>query len=112
MESYNGFIWIETLISLHIVLVLMTTAVPIYTSIQKEKEVLKDRSIYSLYLFNELQEVLHDESGAFNQRYEQVIDKRNIVFNFKMEGEYVKGCATWENAKKKSETRCLYGLHA
>lgn len=105
----KGFIWIETLVSLNIILIVMTTIVPIYTTVQKEKSVIEERSLTSLQLFNELQIVLNDPHIS-EQSFTKQIAKRVVNFNFTTDKDYVKGCATWKNAKGKNEERCLYGI--
>lgn len=105
----NGFIWIETLVSLNIVLIVMTIIVPIYTTVQKEKLIIKERSLTSLQLFNELQFVLNDSSET-ERSFTKHIEQREVNFQFSIEDDYVKGCATWKNAKGKNEERCLYGI--
>lgn len=105
----NGFIWVETLVSLNIVLIVMTIILPIYTTIQKEKLIIKERSLTTLQLFNELQFALHD-AAEMERSFTKQIDKRQVSFHFSIEDEYVKGCATWKNAKEKNEKLCLYGI--
>lgn len=88
----------------------MTTVVPVYTTIQKEKTILHERSIVSMELYNELQQVLYEGIDGKGHKYIKHIEDRPITFMFIEEGEYIKGCATWSNEKHKQENRCLYGL--
>lgn len=110
LKKYNGFIWIETLVSLNIVLVVMTLIVPIYTSIEKEKQVLHEQSLISLGLFNEFQTVLHERQIDKSTMYQEKINDRQVTYQFTSEGVFLKGCVNWENAKQKQEKRCLYGI--
>lgn len=110
LTNRNGFIWIETLVSLHVILVIMTTVIPIYTTVQKDKQILHDRSVYSLELFNELQIILHGEDKLVEKVFKKRLAGREVTFEFSTEGDYRKGCATWKNAKGKMEKRCLYGI--
>jgi len=87
-----------------------TVAIPIYTTIQQEKEVLHERSVFSLHLFNELQLKLGEEEITNDQTFKKNINKQEATFSFTTEGAYVKGCVNWKNAKEREEKRCLYGI--
>lgn len=106
----EGFIWVETLVSLHVVIVIMTIAIPIYTTIQKENQLLHERSVITLALFNELQVVLNEDNITVPLTFDKKIDRIPMTFTFKEEEEFIKGCVTWKNAKNKGEKRCLYGI--
>src|SRR5690625_2586591 len=110
LKKSNGFIWIETLVSLSIVMLLATTIIPIYTTLQQEKRILHDRSLISLYLYDELQrEILEEHHDEI--RMEQVnISDRIVTIQFTLENEYIKGCVSWENVKERTENLCLYGI--
>lgn len=82
---------------------------PIYTTIQKEKQTLAERSLISLELYNELHIALND-AHASNQSFSKQIANQSVFFQFLNEKEYVKGCASWKNAKHKNEERCLFGI--
>lgn len=87
----------------------MTTMLPIYTSIQKEKLTLEERSRISTELLNELHLVLHDKN-EWERSFTKQIANRSANFTFSREDEYVKGCVNWTNAKDKHEERCLFGI--
>lgn len=105
----QGFIWVETLVSLNVILLVMTTIIPIYTTIQKEKQVIKEGSLIEMQLFNELHIVLND-SPIPEESFTKQVENREVTYQFFTKEEYIKGCATWKNAKGKSEERCLYGI--
>lgn len=111
LRNKKGFIWIETLVSLHVVLLITATIIPIYTTIEKERKVFDDRSIISLHLFNELQTILQDSSIRESTMFTKNIKQQDVSFVFVREGKYSKGCASWLNAKKMKEKRCLYGIN-
>lgn len=109
LKNNKGFIWIETLISLSIVILLATTIIPIYMTVQQEKRVLHDRTVISFYLYNELNRVLFEEN---NDEWTETVNiaNRTVELTFEEEMEYVKGCVSWENVKRRMENLCLYGI--
>jgi|SRR5699024_10888371 len=111
LRNNKGFIWIETLVSLHVVILITATIIPIYSTIEKERAVFDERSVISLHLFNELQTILQNKSSHKSTSFTKNIKQKEISFVFVREGEYSKGCAEWLNAKKIKEKRCLYGIN-
>ncbi|HLR72083.1 MAG TPA: hypothetical protein VK085_11730 [Pseudogracilibacillus sp.] len=111
LRNNKGFIWIETLVSLHVVILITAAIIPIYTSIEKERTVFDERSVISLHLYNELQIILQDKSFRKSTMFTKSIKQQEVSFVFVREGEYSKGCAEWLNAKKIKEKRCLYGIN-
>lgn len=109
LKNNKGFIWIETLISLSIVILLATTIIPIYMTVQQEKRVLHDRTVISFYLYNELNRVLFEEN---NDEWTETVNiaNRTVELTFEEEMEYVKGCVSWQNVKRRMENLCLYGI--
>lgn len=109
LKNNKGFIWIETLISLSIVILLATTIIPIYMTVQQEKRVLHDRTVISFYLYNELNRVLFEEN---NDEWTETVNiaNRTVELTFEEEMEYVKGCVSWQNVKSRTENLCLYGI--
>ncbi|HLS23852.1 MAG TPA: hypothetical protein VK037_08070 [Pseudogracilibacillus sp.] len=109
MWNSRGFIWVETLLSLQIVLILAITIMPLYSKITTEKDLLHKRTMYSLALYNELKEVVY-KKGMGSYFYEKEIDSSVVTFHFFDESPYIKGCISWTNAKDKKENLCLYRL--
>lgn len=110
LREDKGFVWIESLVSLNIFILLFTTLIPIYTTVQKEKTLMKERSIYSLALYNELQDIIYEEGLRNRKTWQEKVKGRSIAFDFTREGAYIKGCVEWKNAKHKKERFCLYGM--
>ncbi|GIO23143.1 hypothetical protein J11TS1_17240 [Oceanobacillus sp. J11TS1] len=60
-------------------------------------------------LHDELQGVLIG-AAPYPSKYMVTPYRASTEFSFVLEGEYVKGCAEWTNAKEKREKKCLYAL--
>lgn len=109
LSNIKGFYLLEVLVASSIIFMLIATTIPIATLLERERIVLSERRIFSARLHDELQPFLwHDIELPI--RYSDVIHVVDVTFNFTREGEYIKGCVHWENARKKSETICLYGF--
>lgn len=104
----NGFTLIEVLIGSSIIFMLITTILPIGSLLEQEKTVLSQRRILSAKLHDELQPFLW-EGLQVPVTYSNVVGLLDVTFNFSYDGEYIKGCVNWENARGKNETICLYG---
>lgn len=88
---------------------LVITMIPIASLLNKGGKNIEQRHLYTETLHDELQIVLWGSSLELPLLYEKEIDASKIKLSFIMEGEFVKGCANWENAKNKTETTCLFG---
>lgn len=110
MKKINGFIWVETLVSLNIVILIASTIIPLHTSIKQEKKALHDRAIVSMQLYDELQTLLFENNSYTHSNSSKIISGKNVNISFTNEFEFLKGCASWENVKKREEQLCLYGL--
>lgn len=108
LSKNNGFSVVEVLVSASVILMLMTTIIPVTSLLEKERTVLGDRRIFVNRLHDELQPFLWSDL-SFPATYLILINQTDVTFNFTRKENYVKGCATWENARKKRETFCLYG---
>lgn len=106
----NGFIWIESLVSLSVIMLLATIIFPVYSSVKKEKRILHDRTVISLFLYDELQRELYYMKLQENRTETITISDCQVTLTFKNEDEYVKGCVTWINVKGRTENFCLYGI--
>ncbi|MFA1821547.1 type II secretion system protein [Virgibacillus oceani] len=110
MKKNEGFTLIEVLIATTILMTVVTTAVPIISMVQSERQVLSERRTISLKVHDELQQFLWLEDITLPTAYSETIHEKAVQFTFKKENEYVKGCAEWQNAKRRSESFCLYGV--
>lgn len=88
---------------------LMTTMIPIISLLEQERTVLSERRTFSAKLHDELQAFLWNDL-QLPSSYLVEIDLIDVTFSFTYEEQFIKGCVNWENARKKSETICLYGL--
>lgn len=105
----KGFTILEAIVASSIILMLITTILPISSLLERERAVLSERRELGSILHDRLQPVLwNDLDLPFG--YAETIHAVDVTFHFTYDGEYVKGCGTWENARGKSETICLYGF--
>lgn len=87
---------------------LMTTIIPMTSLLEQERTVLSERRVLSAKLHDELQPFLWNDlqiPSSYSEKSELI----DVTFSFTYEGQYIKGCVDWENARKKDETICLYG---
>lgn len=84
--------------------------VPAIIMIETEKHVLLDRRQISNLLHDELQIKLIDRPNYQAQIYHVKHNNLEITYQFESEQGLFKGCATWENIKKKNEDICFYGI--
>lgn len=111
MKSNKGFTLIEVLIASSIIVMMVTTLVPIASLLLHEREVLSDRRIITSRLHDELQPFIWKEHKAPPPSlYTKSIRSTRVKFHFSYEKEFIKGCVEWENVKKRKEKLCLYGL--
>jgi prepilin-type N-terminal cleavage/methylation domain-containing protein len=110
LKKNKGFTLIEVLIAATILMTVITTIVPIISLVQAERQVLSERRTLSLKLHDELQQFLWLEDITLPAAYSETIHEKAVQFTFIIENEYVKGCAEWQNAKRRTELFCLYGL--
>ena len=105
----NGFTLIEVMIASSILMLVVTTFVPIFSLLNKERSILHDRRGVTSHLHDELQHVLWEGSKNIPSQFTADIQNKEITFYFSKESEFIKGCASWKNVKKTDETICLYG---
>ncbi len=91
-----------------IIMILVATILPIRNLILMEQHLLKSRHTIQLALHDELLDVLYDDVPLTTFKKEIVSHEVKVVFT--EEGDYVKGCASWQNEKRQEELRCLYGI--
>lgn len=104
----KGFTLLEVIVASTIIMMVVTTIIPISSLLEQQKMILSERRAHSSMLHDELQAILWNNE-QLPQRFTNKIQFIDVNFYFTAEGEYVKGCAKWKNAKGKSETICLYG---
>lgn len=109
LSNNRGFTLTEVLVAFSIIMLLVTTFLPIGSIIRKESIVLSERRKISSVLHDELQYFLWEEKIESSVSYFKKITNREVEFRFIPEGELIKGCAKWESIKEKEELFCLYG---
>ncbi|MFD1850618.1 hypothetical protein [Oceanobacillus bengalensis] len=107
----NGYSFVEVLIGTVILFTVITTIGPITSQLFKEQAILSDRRIIIYTLHDELQPYLADKH-MIPMSLKKNINGKNVFLMFIDENNYMKGCATWKNAREKQETTCLYGMPA
>lgn len=110
LSKSDGFSLTEVLIASGILMVVITTLVPIITLLNTEKSILSDRRIIVNQLHDQLQPFLWDDSVNPPSFFTETIQYKLVTYNFTMRNEFIKGCVSWENAKKIKESICLYGI--
>lgn len=102
----NGFTFIEALVSLNIIIFISLTVAPLLTLVMQERvnALLKRDVAYVLY-----EDLLYRANGNDGTMYyEKTLQQTNVQFTFQLENKHMRGCANWENKKKRKETFCLY----
>ncbi|WP_165769131.1 type II secretion system protein [Virgibacillus profundi] len=110
MLKNNGFTLIEVLVATSILMVAVSVIVPIIVLLNEEQQILSDRRVLAYRLHDELQPYIWEENLSSPSLFHETIQNKNATFHFTKENDYIKGCVTWENVKKKDESFCLYGL--
>lgn len=109
MTNRNGFTFIEVLIASSIFFSFLTVTVPIVTLITKEQALLQDRQKIAVKLHEELQFFLWEDHSDLPVSDFVTIHTKRVNLVFTKSNFLIKGCATWENARQKEESICLYG---
>ncbi|RDW21932.1 type II secretion system protein [Oceanobacillus chungangensis] len=108
----NGFTMIEVIVASVILFSVITTIIPIVSTVEKEQKVLSDRRIMIHTLHDELQSFIVGNPLRKPTEHIKEINRRQAVFRFSTESDYIKGCVNWENVRKRKETICLFGIYA
>lgn len=111
MLNNKGFSLIETIASFSILMMIMLTLIPIVYQLKAEEAALSIRRDIPSVLHDELQKYLWENNFSLPIEKNKTLDGTLITFRYKMEGELLEGCASWNNAKQKNETFCLYGYN-
>lgn len=104
----KGFTLIEVLVATSIIFMLLTTILPISLLLEKERIVLSERRMLAAHLHDELQQYLWNDLDL-PKYYSTIVNQIEVSYNFAIEERLIKGCVTWENARKTDETICFYG---
>lgn len=108
-QNSEGFSLIEVLIAKSILLILLATFIPIYTTITFERAVLKNRVAITSALHDDLQPIIWNQANR-SSNTKHIGTQQSVSFVFEEEQQYVKGCASWVNLQEREEVVCLYGL--
>ncbi len=82
------------------------------TLIQKERHHLQLRLAIGNQLHDDLQDYLWTTGMELPSLYTHSIYNQDITFEFNETHLFLKGCATWTNAREQQEEMCLYGQPA
>lgn len=107
-NNANGFTLIEVLIASGIIMMLVSTFLPISSLLQREKSILSDRRKITSNLHDELVTFLYSKEGV-TSTFTKTIQNKSVVYQFTFDDKRVKGCVNWINVKKNPEFFCLYG---
>lgn len=75
----------------------------------KEQTLLQDRRNIAVKLHDELQFYIWEDHIDLPLSYTVTINRKLVLLSFTKSNSIIEGCATWENAKQKEESLCLYG---
>lgn len=109
LSNNRGFTLIEVLVAFSLIMMLVTTFIPISSIIEKHTSILSDRRVISSKLHDELQKQLWEKKSLSSESVIIKVNKKAVTFFFTNENELIKGCAKWENVKNQNEKFCLYG---
>ncbi|WP_143833235.1 prepilin-type N-terminal cleavage/methylation domain-containing protein [Oceanobacillus timonensis] len=109
MKNDKGFTLFETLIASLLLFTMLTMLFPLLSLLAKEQYDSVERVQITSKLHDDLQGVFIGIT-SYPSNYTVTPYRTSAEFSFKLEGEYLKGCAEWTNAKQKTETKCLYAI--
>lgn len=110
LQEKNGFSLIEVMISASILLGAVALFIPIISQVQMEQHILSERRLIANQLHSEIQYYIRTEEKLLPSGFYKQSSHTEIYFYFMKEDNFIKGCAQWQNAKKREENLCLYGL--
>ena len=105
----KGFTLIEVLVAKSIIITLLLTFIPIYSTITYEQHILKTRLLATSTLHDEL--MLYGTDEESEKTFTKNINNESVTIVFINQSKYTKGCATWTNIKEREEEICLYGYN-
>ncbi|HLS60613.1 MAG TPA: type II secretion system protein [Virgibacillus sp.] len=109
MSKNNGFTLVEVLVASSIILMMVTTLLPISLLLYQERLVLSDQRTIHSQLHDELQAFLWTDQLALPVTYFKDVHSIHLHFRFERKGDLIKGCVQWENARRANEEFCIYG---
>lgn len=108
----KGFSLIESLVAVTLLMVMISTLIPITNTLIHEREVLHQKRLIGNQLHDELQPHLWDGQNRIPIKYSKKFNATTLNYKFSTENKLLKGCVTWENVKNKTNQICLYGYSA
>jgi len=105
----KGFTLIEVLVAKSIIITLLLTFIPIYSTITYEQHILETRLLATSTLHDEL--MLYEKDERKEKSFTTNVNNESVTIRFTNQSKYIKGCATWTNIKKRKEEICLYGYN-
>ncbi|MFD1412764.1 hypothetical protein [Oceanobacillus jeddahense] len=105
----KGFTLFETVIASLLLFSMLTMLLPLLSLIAKEQYNSIEKVRITSKLHDDLQGVLIGTT-PYPSNYTITPYRTAAEFSFILEGDYLKGCAEWTNAKQKTETKCLYAI--
>ncbi|WP_174613796.1 competence type IV pilus minor pilin ComGE [Virgibacillus ihumii] len=109
MRNNKGFSLIETLVALSILVTVITTFIPIKSTIMLHRDILHQKQEVLNSLHEELQIMLMNGDTIPIAAYTINVGRTPVSIGFTVENSLLKGCAEWKNAKNKQQRSCLYG---
>ncbi|MCM3738742.1 hypothetical protein M3210_00545 [Oceanobacillus luteolus] len=110
MRGKNGYSMIEVLVASTIFFQVILIFIPIHSQLQMATDTLSDKRWASIILHEEIQHFIWEDAPLLPATFETELKNRVFSLHFYEEEGYVKGCVYWINAKKTTESFCLYGL--
>lgn len=103
----KGFMFVEIIASITLMLTFIMVFVPLSTLLIQEKKTLAERRQISSFLHDELQKYIWN-GKEIPSSYATSVQSLPVRLQFSFEGEYLKGCASWQNARNREEELCFY----
>ncbi|WP_158591722.1 type II secretion system protein [Oceanobacillus halophilus] len=105
----RGFTLIEVLVATGLLTTAISLLLPMISLLNNEQLILSERRQIMHELHDNLQPYLWKEKSAPGE-YSSKINGTLVTYEYAHEGEYVEGCAIWQNVRKTNETLCIYGI--
>ncbi|AXI09455.1 hypothetical protein CUC15_11205 [Oceanobacillus zhaokaii] len=107
----NGFTLFEVIIASAILFSVITTVVPIVSTLEKEQQILSDRRMMTHTLHDEMQPFIWGSPLRLPIEHIKEVNQKQAVFRFTTENEYIEGCVSWKNVRERRENICLFGIY-
>jgi len=109
LSNSKGFSMIEALVAASLLMMIITTLIPLTNLLLKEREALQQKRAIINELHHDMQPFLWDKQLDLPHRLLKTVYGSEAKFRFTAEGNLLKGCATWDNANDRPNRFCLYG---